>query len=171
MPVPQSAPLELGPRAVERLVAAVDARLPAASGARLDVDTNRSTCDDTSIATNVGPGSVPNGLRTRLHAVAPNPFNPKTTIRFELPRSGHARLSVHALDGRLVARLQDGLLDAGRHRVVWRGRDDAGRALPSGTYLYRLQTGGVSVARGDLSFGAFPRIREPRKTPDAFLYR
>jgi flagellar hook assembly protein FlgD len=76
---------------------------------------------------------------TRLHAPHPNPFNPATTVAFELATPGRASLTVYALDGRRVARLVDGDLAAGAHRAVWRGRDDAGRPVASGTYLVQLR--------------------------------
>ena len=77
----------------------------------------------------------------------PNPFNPLTTIRFETPTASRVRLSIHGLDGRLVARPVDGWLPAGDHDVRWRGRDRTGRLVSSGTYVYRLESGGAQVAR------------------------
>ncbi len=65
----------------------------------------------------------------------PNPFNPSTTLRIELTDAAEIRLSVYDMLGREVARLLDGGLEAGSHEVVF----DAG-GLPSGTYLYRLET-------------------------------
>ena len=70
---------------------------------------------------------------------APNPFNPATTIYFDLARSGPVRLKIYGVDGGLVRTLISGTLDAGRHTEVWDGRDDAGRGVPSGTYLMRLE--------------------------------
>ncbi|MBD3220725.1 hypothetical protein GF314_05745 [bacterium] len=78
-----------------------------------------------------------------LAAASPNPFNPRTTLAFSLPRAGHARLTVHDVRGRLVRTLVDGALDAGHHRVAFDGVDGRGRSLPSGTYVYRLVAGGV----------------------------
>jgi hypothetical protein len=69
----------------------------------------------------------------------PNPFNPSTTIRYELPVSGLVRLSVLDLLGREVATLVDERQDPGRHEVTF----DAG-PLASGLYVYRLQAGHVS---------------------------
>ena len=71
----------------------------------------------------------------------PNPFNPETMIVFELPATLRARIVVYSLDGRRIATLLDRALAAGRHRVPWRGRDDAGRTVAAGTYVYRLQAG------------------------------
>jgi len=79
-----------------------------------------------------------------LHGNCPNPFNPATVIAFTLAGDRRVRLGVHALDGGLVATLLDGRLEAGRHEVPWRGRDARGRTVPSGVYLYRLESGGVS---------------------------
>lgn len=72
--------------------------------------------------------------------VQPNPFNPRTTVEFSLPQAGHSRVSVFDMQGRLLAVLADGWRSAGRHTVAWDGCDQAGRSLPSGTYLMGLQT-------------------------------
>lgn len=78
---------------------------------------------------------------TRLFQNAPNPFNPSTVIAFDLARPGAVRLEVYDLGGRRVRTLVSGALAAQQHRVVWDGVGDDGRQLPSGTYLYRLDTG------------------------------
>jgi hypothetical protein len=72
---------------------------------------------------------------------APNPFNPRTTIRFSLPAGGHARLSIYDVSGRLVRTLVDGTLDGGDHEIIWDGSDAGGRAMASGSYLARLESG------------------------------
>jgi hypothetical protein len=83
----------------------------------------------------------------RLHANAPNPFNPRTTIRYDLPRATRVNLKVHDLAGRVVRVLRERVLQPeGRHEVVWEGRDDAGREVPAGVYLYRLQADGKSAS-------------------------
>ena len=83
-----------------------------------------------------------------LHAPAPNPFNPQTTIAFELPEQGAVTLRVFDLHGRLVRVLVDGeVYTLGRHEAVWNGRDDAGRQAASGTYFYRLEAGGYSETK------------------------
>ncbi|MBK8166785.1 MAG: hypothetical protein IPK64_12650 [bacterium] len=78
---------------------------------------------------------------TRLFQNAPNPFNPSTVIAFDLARAGTVRLEVYDLGGRRVRTLVSGPLPAQRHRVAWDGLGDDGRSLPSGAYLYRLDTG------------------------------
>jgi FlgD Ig-like domain len=82
-----------------------------------------------------------------LKANYPNPFNPRTTIAFELASSQSVRLSVYSLDGRLVRHLADGVRGEGSHEVLWDGLDNRGSAVPSGTYFYRLQAGSVDQTR------------------------
>jgi hypothetical protein len=81
-------------------------------------------------------------VRFALGASVPNPFNPRTTLRFELPQAAPVELSVYDVRGRLVRSLVDGeTIPAGRHGVVWNGVDDAGRNVASGLYFYRLRAG------------------------------
>lgn len=70
----------------------------------------------------------------------PNPAAGEMTLRFSLPTAGEARMSVHDLAGREVARLAQGAHAAGAHRVRWDGRDASGRMLAPGVYLARLVT-------------------------------
>ncbi|MCC7263360.1 MAG: T9SS type A sorting domain-containing protein [Candidatus Latescibacteria bacterium] len=77
----------------------------------------------------------------------PNPFNPTTTIRFSLPQPGEAELCVYNLLGQRVATLVQGLQEAGPQVLQWNGRDEAGRELASGVYLYRLRAGGQVQTR------------------------
>jgi hypothetical protein len=74
-----------------------------------------------------------------LHPAAPNPFNPTTSIRFDLPQAAHVQLSVHDARGARLVTLLDGRLPAGPTRTVWDGRDAAGRRVAAGVYLCRLQ--------------------------------
>ena len=75
---------------------------------------------------------------TQLQQNAPNPFNSETVISWFLLKPGPAQLEVFALNGQRLAVLHQGPLQAGFHRIHWGGRDDAGRPLASGVYLYRL---------------------------------
>jgi len=74
----------------------------------------------------------------RLGANYPNPFNPATTIEFDLPGESRVRLAVYSALGQEVAVLHDGVLQAGYHRAAWNGTDNSGRQMGSGIYLYRL---------------------------------
>jgi hypothetical protein len=77
----------------------------------------------------------------RIVAITPNPFGPRTTIAFELPRAGDGTLRVYDVGGRLVRTLWQGTLPAGAHRVTWEGLDAGARAVPAGIYLMRLEAG------------------------------
>ena len=68
----------------------------------------------------------------------PNPFNPATTLLFDLPRAGQARLALYDPSGRRVALLHEGALEAGPAFFEWDGRDDRGRELAGGVYLANL---------------------------------
>ena len=71
-----------------------------------------------------------------------NPFNSATLIRYSLPTRAVIDLSIFNLAGQKVATLMDGIRQAGAHTIRWDGRDDSGRELASGVYLYRLQSSG-----------------------------
>ena len=76
----------------------------------------------------------------------PNPFNPATEIKFELPASQTVRLEVVDINGKVVRTLLNGNLDAGVHSVRWDGKDTNGNDMPSGIYFYWLITEGGSVS-------------------------
>ncbi len=79
-------------------------------------------------------------------AAAPNPYSRETTLSFFLERRAPVELSVHAADGRQVARLLRAELLPGSHAVAWTGRDDEGRPLPTGAYFVVLRAGDQSAA-------------------------
>lgn len=78
---------------------------------------------------------------TRLGVASPNPFNPSTTVRFELRRPGHVRLQLFDAQGRLVRTLTDASRPAGPGEAVWDGRDSSGRDVASGVYFVRMEAG------------------------------
>jgi hypothetical protein len=81
----------------------------------------------------------------------PNPFNPQTTIAYELASPQPVQLAIYDTRGRQVRALVHGdVMPAGRHSLVWDGRSDDGRELPSGVYLSRLEAGGV-VSQGRMT--------------------
>jgi hypothetical protein len=88
-----------------------------------------------------GGGDAAAPLAFRLHAGTPNPFQHRTTLAFDLPKSTPARASVYNVSGALVRTLLDGPLAAGRHSVSWAGDDDAGNRVAQGVYLLRLEAG------------------------------
>lgn len=76
-----------------------------------------------------------------LNANYPNPFNPTTTISYDVPEAAHVRLEVYDMMGRRVATLVNGEMAAGRYEAIWNARSDAGAPVASGVYLYRMQAG------------------------------
>jgi flagellar hook assembly protein FlgD len=83
-----------------------------------------------------------------LGAAYPNPFNPRTTIRYHLPQAAAVDISVLDLAGRRVVRLVRGeRQESGTHYIEWDGRDHRGRMAPAGVYLYRLQAGSLDETR------------------------
>ncbi len=83
-----------------------------------------------------------------LHPNTPNPFNPETTIAFDLPMANDVRLEIFDALGQNVKTLVASTLSAGLHRVVWDGRDERGITAGSGLYFYRLRVGAeVKVRR------------------------
>lgn len=82
-----------------------------------------------------------------LHPNYPNPFNPETSVRFDLPQAGPVRVRVYDVAGRLVRDLLRQTLPAGAHVLAWDGRDDAGRPVASGLYHCRLEAAGAVRSR------------------------
>jgi len=80
-------------------------------------------------------------------AASPNPFNPQTEFRFEVPTAGVASLAIFDISGRKIADLLSGHLAQGTHTVAWNGRTHGGRGVASGVYFARLQIGTESVNR------------------------
>jgi hypothetical protein len=84
---------------------------------------------------------VHGGQSARLLPNAPNPFNARTEVRFELARPALVEVTIHDLAGRHVRTLVSGPREAGSYRPVWDGRSDAGDPVASGVYLVRLAAG------------------------------
>lgn len=78
---------------------------------------------------------------------APNPFNSSTVLRYTLDRAGEVSLSIYNLAGQRVATLPGTYQEPGSYRIQFDGRDDAGRALASGTYFYQLTVGDRTQTR------------------------
>ena len=87
------------------------------------------------------PEAAPLPVRFALRGNHPNPFNPMTTITFDLPSAQLVQLEIYTVDGRRVTREHYGSLPAGVHEIVWRGRDKEDHHVAAGLYLYRLEAG------------------------------
>jgi flagellar hook assembly protein FlgD len=82
-----------------------------------------------------------------LLGAAPNPFNPRTLIRFELSRAARVRLTIFDVRGARVRVLVDGSRPSGHHEVAWDGRDGRGMDAATGTYFYRLEAEQVAESK------------------------
>jgi hypothetical protein len=75
-----------------------------------------------------------------LHQNSPNPFNPTTSVKYDMPKAGDVQISVFNVLGQRVTDLVNGYQEAGSHEVVWNGKDDGGSSVASGIYFYRIKT-------------------------------
>jgi hypothetical protein len=83
--------------------------------------------------------------RFALHPCSPNPFNPYTTIRFDLPKPSQVSLKIFDISGRCVRLFDYDHQPAGLHTLIWNGLDDSGRELSTGVYFYELRVNGELV--------------------------
>jgi len=79
----------------------------------------------------------------QVHPNHPNPFNPRTTLEFELDRRASTRIEIYDVAGRLIDRLDLGDLSVGRHEIEWSGRDSRGRTVAAGVYNYSVIADGT----------------------------
>jgi len=96
--------------------------------------------------TKIYVSAVPTAVALQATAY-PNPFNPRTTIAWELPTAGQLRVNIHDASGRLVRTLWDGLAQAGPGQAVWNGRDQTGRQVGAGIYFAQVIQGALSLTR------------------------
>ena len=119
-----------------------DALVATLGGVDLFIDYGVGDGNDVALytaGTAVSAPSLPASFRLQ---VAPNPFNPITTVMLELPERAQVEVDIYNVRGALVRRLLARELEAGRHEVRFDGVDEAGRNLASGVYLARVQVDG-----------------------------
>lgn len=122
---------------VESVILSPDDRYLYAVASTSDAITAFSTSSTVSVSeTKAGVG------RFILQAAYPNPFNPETTIKYQLSKTSNVKLTIYNLAGQEVKTLIDSAIPAGLHVVRWNGTDERGRNVASGIYLYRLETRG-----------------------------
>lgn len=97
----------------------------------IDIDQTSSVAEE--------PGLLPDEFV--VHDNYPNPFNPSTTISYGLPMDARVEVSIYNVRGQRVRQLLERDQTAGFQSVMWDGRNDAGRPVPSGVYLYRIVAG------------------------------
>jgi len=84
---------------------------------------------------------------TELLGNYPNPFNPDTNIQFNMSEAGLVTIEIYNVRGQRIRSLVNDQFDAGTHSVIWNGRDDNGREVSSGLYLYIMRTGDYHSVR------------------------
>jgi beta-glucanase (GH16 family) len=107
---------------------------------------NLNYFDVATVPTAVGRGGRP--AVAALHPCYPNPFNPATTIRYDVQEDVPVTLAIYDVAGKRIRTLVDEQSsDAGRYELTWDGRDQRGQVVASGVYFYRLDAGGFSETR------------------------
>ncbi len=113
-------------------------------GTALALHTRTLVSDEVVIA--VEPISLPpNPYPLATVGVSPNPYRPGSRVRYTLTHPGSGTIRIYDSGGRLVRTIADQYLPSGSHTIPFDGRDNAGRALPSGGYFIQLQTGLLTV--------------------------
>jgi hypothetical protein len=108
----------------------------------LEADAARGTVHQPVVLNALEGGETPDVPRVfALYQNAPNPFNPTTTIRFDLPRAVRVSLRVYNAKGELVAKIVDENMTQGRKAIAWTATNDRGSTVASGIYFYRLVAG------------------------------
>ena len=82
-----------------------------------------------------------------LHQNFPNPFNNKTTIRYQIPKSTRVLIQIYDLNRRLVRQLADQFKESGYHETYWDAKNDLGQVQSSGIYIYKIQTDDYVLSR------------------------
>jgi hypothetical protein len=118
--------------------------LDISNGTSLDGNGNGIPDECEDYATSVAEENPP---AFRLHQNMPNPFNPSTMIRYDVPTAGRVRIRVFDVAGRLVRTLIDRVEPQGAGFAVWDGGDDEGRSVTSGVYFCRMDAPGFSDTR------------------------
>ena len=77
----------------------------------------------------------------------PNPFNPSTTIEFQLPQREYVTLSIYNTLGQKIRTLINKELSAGSYKIEWDGKNEGGKSVSSGVYLYKLESAETSVSK------------------------
>ena len=80
-------------------------------------------------------------LKFQLHNAYPNPFNPITTLRYDLPEQATVNIIIYDIMGREVRTLVNTIQDAGFKSIIWNATNDYGKPVSAGVYLYQIQAG------------------------------
>ncbi|OGF04866.1 MAG: hypothetical protein A2509_07710 [Candidatus Edwardsbacteria bacterium RIFOXYD12_FULL_50_11] len=104
-----------------------------------------SPINENELETRLNPQGMP--LSNQLFQNAPNPVRYKTLIAFQLEKPGAVSLKIYNLNGQLVRTLASGQHNSGYHQAMWDAKDDAGRKVADGVYIYKLACGEFNHAK------------------------
>jgi len=93
-------------------------------------------------------GKIPE--KFALYQNFPNPFNPTTNIKFDLPEAGFVQLSIYDINGRLIKNIASSNYNPGTYKVIWDATDSNGLKVPSGIYIYRINVRGKFTSSGKM---------------------
>ena len=77
----------------------------------------------------------------------PNPFNPETTICYDISKQGKVSVDIYNLKGQKVKSLLNEIQEAGQHKIIWQGDNEDGKQVSSGTYFYKVKSGGEEIVK------------------------
>jgi len=106
-------------------------------------DRTRSGCYFVDPVTDAGYAEDILPVATAFQSIHPNPFNPATTITFDISKRTRVRLTIYDAAGRTVRVLKDEAMNRGRHEAVWNGKNSAGISVATGVYFCRLSAGDI----------------------------
>ncbi len=136
------------------LIDAGDPGMVDPDSSRINMGRYGGTTEYTSVSSGGKSSTKPVVLETEdaplvfsLSQNAPNPFNPETIISYVLPQSEQVKLVIYNVLGQEIRTLVNAFQPAGRYRVVWNSRDDFGRSVSSGIYLYQITAGKFTNTR------------------------
>ena len=93
------------------------------------------------------PGGPDLPTEFALHSAHPNPFSRATSMRFDLPRASEVRIEIFDVQGRHIATLTSGRIEAGRHAAEWNGSTESGGHAAAGIYLCRMKAGAFTAQK------------------------
>ena len=114
------------------------------------LEDNHDTVVDFNMTCTLPPVSVTNNeLQIVNYKLSnyPNPFNPNTTISYQINQSGKVELSVYNIKGQKVKTLINEFKQTGKHSVVWNGKDNNSKRVSSGVYLYKITSSKKTVVK------------------------
>lgn len=117
------------------IVELLDITVAGKAGMEIDISSSSIYAFEVSFLTPQG---------TSLSKNFPNPFNPTTTINYELSEAGMVSLIIYDLKGALVKTLVEEYQEAQYHNIIWNGLNDNGQTVPSGRYILKMSTIGFS---------------------------